>query len=209
MKPSLQDLLKTRRLLHACRVLGFAGLLGSSCSTAPKTDEAPQGTEEAAATPKISMAEWSLLEMTFDEAKAITPQNAEVGSLFRVAADTVEVLKTDDAGKPVKVRAKGHVFLEMPLADRATALCDEASITLTEAVLYGGPMMMQNSRVAKSTSESTTFRVTDYLKVSGRFEMLKPEDLMQTLLAPAESVPPPMKTAATQVKLPKSESPAH
>lgn len=205
-----------------------AGLV-QACSTAPKTAEGDPATEPAVASagtaqpgqapaggdaavtpaapavakPKVSTTEWSLLEMSYDEAKAISPQHAEVGDLFRVVGDTVEVVKTDAEGKPAKVRAKGHVFLEMLLPDRATALCDEAVVTPKEALLHGGPMMMQRNRVAKSSTESTSFRITDHLRVSGRFEIINPEDLMQTLMASIDPLPmAPATTAAASVPVP-------
>ena len=164
--------------------------LMTGCAS-PKGEGEDEVPELPPGPPTVSATEWSLLEMSFDEAKAISPQNAAVGDLFRVVGDTVEVLKTDDEGKPVKVRAKGHVFLEMALADRATALCHEATVTLTTAVLDGNPMMMQRSRVAKSTSKYTTFRITDQLKVTGTFELIKPEDLMQSILTSPDPLPSP------------------
>lgn len=198
-----------------------AGLV-QACSTAPKTaggdpaavpavadasQPAPAAAGDAApppapagVKPKVSTTEWSLLEMSYDEAKAISPQHAEVGELFRIVGDTVEVVKTDAEGKPAKVRAKGHVFLEMLLPDRATALCDEAVVTPKEAVLHGGPLMMQRNRVAKSSTESTSFRITDHLRVSGRFEIINPDDLMQTLMASIDPLPmAPATTAAAEV----------
>lgn len=184
---------KTRRALRPLLILGVVSSL-VGCTTPPEPDEA------APATAKVSTAEWMLLEMNFAEAKAISAHHAEVGGLFRVAGDAVEVLKTDAEGKPLKVRAKGHVFLEMALADRATALCEEAVITPGQAVLGGNPMMMQGSRVAKSTSASTSFRITDHLRVSGRFELVKPEELMQSILAASNPLPTSGKINGQAVK---------
>lgn len=197
-------------ILSRFKFLALAASVGvlQACSTVPDPD--PQGAEELAVTeaaasqapavdelppdlapappaaPKITMSEWSLLEMRYEEAKAISPQTAEVGPLFKVAAQSIEVLKTDKEGKPLKIKARGHVFLEMTLADRATALCEEAVVTAEEAVLKGKPMLMQASRIAKATSDSTSFRVTDHLKVSGEHELIRPEELMQAILAAAD-----------------------
>lgn len=184
----LPSYLKSAVTMRAWAVLGVTGAL-ASCGS-PKEEATPpeEPAIAAAPAPKVSMAEWSLLEMSFDEAKALSPQHAEVGQ-YRVAGDSVEVLKKDDEGKALKVKAKGHVFIEINLPDRATALCDEATISVDEAMLYGGPIMMQSSRVAKSSSESTAFRITDHLRVQGRFEMIKPEDLMQTILASTDAMP--------------------
>lgn len=181
------------------KAIARAGLLGgllSSCATAPQTQDAistaqtPVADVVAPEAPKLTMTEWTLLEMRYEEAKAISAQHADVGSQFSVAADNVEVLKTDEEGKPTKIRANGHVFVEMRVGDRATALCDEAEVTTDEVVLKGKPMLMQNSQVAKATSPSTSFRVTDYLKVSGPFDFIRPADVMQSILAAADPLLP-------------------
>lgn len=196
---------------HLCLLLGSVGFL-SSCTTPTETDEvaaveaqiseaaAQEAPDAEAPFVKVSAMEWSLLEMKYEEAKAISPQHAEVGPVFRVVGDTVEVLKKDREGNPLKVKAKGHVFLEMALDDRATALCDEATITTKEALLYGGPMLMQNSRVAKSTSPSTSFRVTDFLKVTGDFKLINADELMQSILTTTETLDMPelKKTAQAE-----------
>lgn len=187
--------------------LAVGALLLQACSTADTSEELPAevaaadaemrgekpaheaGTDirtQAYTPPKISMSEWSLLEMRYEEARAISAQTAEVGPLFKVAADKIDVLKADKDGKPIKVRATGHVFLEMGLADRATALCGEAVVSIDEAVLKEKPMLMQASRIAKATADSTSFRITDHLKVSGEHEFIRPEELMQAILAAAD-----------------------
>lgn len=167
-------------ILRTC-ACGLAGALTlASCSTSKSNGEGKPVEVPVAesSTPvsdpaTLSATEWSLLEMGFDEAKAISSQHAQVGELFRVAGDTVEVLKKDAEGKPLKVRAKGHVFVEMPLMNRATALCEEATITVRDAHLKGNPMLKQAARVARSTSKNTTFWVTDRLEVRGRFDLVK------------------------------------
>ena len=162
----------------------------ASCSTSPDealppdapdaSAEQPSAASSPPATPAVSLTERALLEMTFEEAQVLSPQTqtAQVGTLFRVAADTVEILKTDRAGSPVKVRAKGHVFLEMTLGNRATALCDEAILTIRDALLKGNPMVKQGVNVAKSTSEKTTIFINyDRLQAFGRYEIVKLEDM--------------------------------
>lgn len=161
-------------VLRTCGAVCIAAL--ASCNTPAEKEEekVAEVAASASADPTtLSATEWSLLEMGFDEAKAISAQHAEVGTLFKVAGDVVEVLKQDAEGKPLKVRAKGHVFVEMPLMNRATALCEEATITLRDAHLKGTPMLKQGARVARSTGKSTTFWVTDRLQVLGRFDLVK------------------------------------
>ena len=187
-----------KALMQAGFLLGL-GMLGS-CATAPRETAQvsleqrqaveDQTVEPQVTQPKLSMTEWTLLEMGFDEAKAISAPSADVGSQFRVAADQIEVLKADAEGKPLKVKATGHVFVEMNIGDRATALCEEAEITAQQAVFKGRPLLMQNSQVAKATHPATTFRVTDFLKVSGDFEFIRPAEVMQSILMAADPLLP-------------------
>lgn len=184
------------------------GWLGSCTTTSPRAtanhataettlaaeDLPPPPMEEPAAL-KLSMTEWTLLEMRYDEAKAISAQHADVGTQFRVAADKVEVVKADAEGKPLKVKATGHVFVEMNIGERATALCEEAEITTEHAVFKGNPLLMQSSQVAKATSPSTSFRVTDRLTVSGDFDFIRPADVMQSILLAADPLVPAKSNA--------------
>ncbi|MEN3944021.1 hypothetical protein WJU23_22150 [Prosthecobacter sp. SYSU 5D2] len=181
-------------MTQSIRRAGTAAMLAflASCST-PKDATEPVETLETAETfsspaaetpaaaptdPAVSLSERSLLEMTFEEAQALSPQNLQVGPLYRVAADAVEVLKTDRAGNPVKVLAKGHVFLEMDLGERATGLCDEATVSIRDILLEGNPMVKQGVNVAKSTSEKTTMFIHyDRLNIRGRYEIVKLEDM--------------------------------
>lgn len=181
-------------MTQCLRRAGAAALLTflASCSSlkdATETDETLETAEtvsspasdspaDAATPPPVSFSERSLLEMSFEEAQALSPQHMQVGPLYRVAADTVEVLKTDRAGNPVKVLAKGHVFVEMELGERATGLCDEATVTTRDILLEGNPMVKQGINVAKSTSEKTTMFIHyDRLNIRGRYEIVKLEDM--------------------------------
>ncbi len=198
-----KDLTQVRRWL----ALGGLGLLCSCGSTKPEAAQTPPP-----GPPTVGMAERALLEMPFEDAAAISPQHAQVGSLFRVAADTVEILKTDAEGKPVKVRAKGHVFVEMALADRATGLCEEATVSLKEVFLSGKPMVKQGIRVAIPTSLSTSFWITeDRLKALGRCTIAKLEAPQQpVMLASASSdffpTPEPVLPPMTQPWTPSGTS---
>jgi predicted pyridoxine 5'-phosphate oxidase superfamily flavin-nucleotide-binding protein len=161
----------------------------------------------------VNQAERMLLEMPFEEAKAISPQNVKVGTLFQVAADSIEVLKKDKDGNPTKIKAKGHVFVDMALQERATAMCEEATLSATDATLSGRPMIKRGNRVVKSTELATSFWVSPAkLRVVGRCEMATLEELPPpVMLASADffPVPEPMlpitqpwTASATNVLLP-------
>lgn len=181
-------------LTKCIRRAGAAAVLASlaSCSTLKETAATPETTEPletasssatetaaaATASPAVSLSERTLLEMSFEEAQALSPQHLQVGPLYRVAADTVEVLKSDRAGNPVKVLAKGHVFVEMDLGERATGLCNEATLTIRDVLLEGNPMVKQGANVAKSTSDKTSMFIHyDRLNIRGRYEIVKLEDM--------------------------------
>ncbi len=180
-----------------CSLLLAASLGLVSCHTPRESDAEAEVAALPLAqpyTPKVSMAEWSLLEMSYDEAKAISKKNAEIGQ-YRVAADEIEILRNDKEGQPTKIKAKGHVFLEMTLMNRATALCGEALVSLDEATLRGKPMMMQSSRIARAKDDSTSFQITDHLRVHGSFEFIKPEEVMQSLMGMSSPPSPAQETA--------------
>jgi hypothetical protein len=159
--------------LRPCFGLAFGALI-SSCSSLKEVGQEAEPKPPVSVT--VNETERSLLEMPFDAAVAISPQNSKIGELFQVAADNIEVLKTDREGQPVKVRASGHVFLEMALSDRVTALCDEATLTLTEVTLKGKPMVMKGDRVARATEPGTTLWLTETrIKVTGGCELAKLE----------------------------------
>jgi hypothetical protein len=129
-------------------------------------------------TPAVSLSERSLLEMSFEEAQALSPQHLQVGPLYRVAGDTITILKTDRSGNPVKVLVKGHVFLEMDLGERATGLCDEATVTIRDILMKGNAMVKQGDNVAKSSSDNTSMFIHyDRLNVRGQYEIIKLEGM--------------------------------
>ena len=73
-----------------------------------------------------------LLSMSFTEAKSISTQQLEFPPHLKIAADSIEVFKYTDDGKPRKARARGKVFIEMNFGEPAKALCQEAFITEDE-----------------------------------------------------------------------------
>lgn len=195
--------------------LGCMVLLCQCSSPETKPEAHTPGLETASVAPvTVNQAERMLLEMPFEEAKAISPQNAKVGTLFQVAADSIEVLKKDKDGNPVKIKAKGHVFVDMALNVRATAMCEEATLSVTDATLSGRPMIKRGNRVAKSTEPATSFWVSPAkLRVVGRCEMATLEEIPLPMMlasadffpAPEPMLPPvtqPWTASATNVLLP-------
>lgn len=191
--------INARKIQIALRLGLILVTLGQICSCSGL-----QQVGQTPAPPTVNLAERSLLEMDFDEAKAISAQSTQVGSLFRVAADHVEILKTDRQGQPTKVRATGHVFVDMALTERATALCEEAILTRGDVTLKGQPMVKRGNRVAKSKNASTTFWITEArLHATGSCELAQLEALpapMTMLMASNDffPIPEPMLPPTTE-----------
>lgn len=191
------------RLLNRWHGLALVGML-TSCSSLPETTHVPATAADSENPVVVNSVERTLLEMPFEEAKAISPQTAKVGNLFQVAADKVEVLKTDRDGHPVKVRATGHVFVDMALSERATGLCEEATLTVSDVTLRGKPIVKRGDRVAKATENSASFWITETrLKVTGKCELtrLEPDLLSSSLMVASNDffpVPEPVLPPMTQ-----------
>jgi hypothetical protein len=99
-----------------------------------------------------------LLSMTYAEAAAITPSKLELPNA-RIAADTIDVLKADPEGKPLRVRAKGRVFVEVdfPDSDQARALSQEAYIDNDEVILRGRPVLQRGGATLEGITDQTVF----------------------------------------------------
>lgn len=98
-----------------------------------------------------------LLSMSFTEAKSISTQQLEFPPHLKIAADSIEVVKTDAEGKPRKVRARGKVFIEMGFSESAKALCQEAFITEDEVILRGSPILQRGGSMVEGLDDSTIF----------------------------------------------------
>lgn len=140
--------------------LASAVLLCAGCSTTPRTTLATSqpGTGNKDAVLIKSPTDLSfLLSMSFSEAKSISSQQLEFPPHIKIAADTIEVFKYSDDGKPLKARARGKVFVEMDFAQPAKALCQEAFITNDEIILRGTPILQRGGSMVEGLDESTIF----------------------------------------------------
>lgn len=88
-----------------------------------------------------------LLSMTWDEAKKINTQHLEIPPFYKVAADEIQVLKADKAGNPIRVRAKGHVFMQVDFNEELTSLGQEAYVESGgELIMRGKPLLRRGKR---------------------------------------------------------------
>ena len=113
----------------------------------------------------------------------------------KVAADSIEVLRTNADGTPRRVRAKGHVFVQLDYADQtARALCQEALIGENELFLRGKPVLQRGASTVEGTADVTVFYLgAQRLRVIGPHRVTSVKDMLRTGQTPgAWSGPNPL-----------------
>ncbi len=141
-----------------CMALTSLLLLGS-CTNSMKqgasVSKSKPDTEKADAenNPDLSF----LLSMSFEEASAISPQKLVVSPRVSIAADTIDVLSTRADGTPRRIRAKGHVYLQVGEDEQAHMLCQEAFISGDEVILRGKPIVQRGASTVEGMADSTVF----------------------------------------------------
>lgn len=137
-------------------------MLMTSCKTPEQVSGKPGQKDSPEAEAAESVNVDFLLSMSFDEAAAITKSRGEVPGVARVAADSIEVVKFGKNGEARRLRAKGHVFVEMDGGgDSARALSQEAYITESEVILRGRPVLQRGGGLLEGTTDHTVFYIFD------------------------------------------------
>ena len=132
----------------------FAVTLFTGCTSVQNKSEAA-GESKPATRGGVDLS--FLLSMDFDEAAAISAQRSAVAPFVKVAADEIQVLRTDEAGRPRKLRAKGHVFVQLDYSTQARALCHEALISDEDVILRGNPLLQRGGSTVEGVSDVTVF----------------------------------------------------
>jgi hypothetical protein len=119
-----------------------------------------------------------LLSMTWEEAKNLGAQHLEIPPYYKVAADEVKVIKSDEAGRPLKVRAKGHVFMQVDFSGELKSLGQEAYIESGgELILRGKPLLKRGRSLVEGLSDTTVFYIQGtHLEVAGLHRLTKQDD---------------------------------
>ncbi|MFZ4767115.1 MAG: hypothetical protein ACOYMN_19350 [Roseimicrobium sp.] len=156
------------------RMLGLA-CVGCCLLTGCQTIETPQDTQGKKEGDSVDVN--FLLSMTYSEAKNISPQSIEIPPFYKVAADEVKVLKQDETGRPLRVRAKGHVFMQVDFREQLTALGQEAYIEAGgELFVRGKPLLKRGRSVVEGLSDHTVFYISGTrLQVIGTHRFIKEE----------------------------------
>lgn len=157
--------------LGSCLSLLWLGVCG--CSQTPKTEgDAAEEAPNEAPSKKRSASEEALsflLSMTWDEARALTAHHLEWQPHWKLAAEEIEILKTAEDGTPRRARARGKVYIEMPLEEPARLMAQEAFVSEHEVILRGKPLLQRGSSLVEGLDDTTVFYFLDSrLKVIGR-----------------------------------------
>ncbi len=134
--------------------------------------------EEVAAPVDVSF----LLSMSFNEAKTLSSQTIDFPPFYKVAADSIEVTKTNEDGTPRRVRAKGRVFVEMNFLEPAKALCQELLLSDDEVILRGKPVLQRGGSTLEGIDDFTVFYMFGAkLRVIGTHRLTNPGQLATSL----------------------------
>lgn len=122
----------------------------------------------------------ALLSMTWDEAKNVSVTSTEVEQVARIGADSIEVLKADDRGRPIRLRARGRVFVESLEGESAIILCQEAFLDRDELILRGKPLLQRGDSVLEGLDDFTVYYMMgSRLRVLGRHRIVEKSALMR------------------------------
>ncbi len=137
--------------------------------------------------------------MDFNEAASISGRQTSVPPFVKVAADEIDVLKKDAQGRPRKVRAKGHVFVQLDYGSQTRALCQEALISDEDVILRGNPLLQRGQSTVEGVADITVFylmgtklRAIGPHKVSNTEDLARNTPLLTAWQGGANSVLPPL-----------------
>lgn len=149
------------RLMGIFVLLAAGGALPAGCQSVPGKEEKPGENKEAAVMPTdADSADIAfLLSMNYAEAKDLSPQSMELPPNYKIAADEITVISTKPDGTPKKVRAKGHVFLQIDYDKGLIGLGQEALIGDDEVILRGRPLLRRGRSVIEGLADRTVFYI--------------------------------------------------
>ncbi len=155
------------RLVIAQRFMGIFALLAvgsilfTGCHSVSWKKENQADIKDSNATPNDTGGGdiGFLLSMNYSEAKALSPQSLELPPYYKVAADEITVVSTKSDGTPKKVRAKGHVFLQIEFSEELSGLGQEALIGGGEVILRGRPLLRRGRSVVEGLADRTVFYI--------------------------------------------------
>lgn len=168
--------------LHRLCLPSLLALVLVGCQgTRSGADQAEGAGESSAAAPSGAVSLPFLLSMDYEEASAISAQKTIVPPLAKIAADSIEVLRKQPNGDSRRVRAKGHVFVQLDYELPARALCQEALIGEKELILRGKPVLQRGASTVEGTSDVTVFYLnSERLRVIGPHKVTSVRDMIRS-----------------------------
>ncbi|CAN5875898.1 hypothetical protein BH11VER1_BH11VER1_32710 [soil metagenome] len=142
-------------------ILQGLGLAACSFSVLPGCATRPQTSDEGVAKADEKTEDVSqLLTMTFEESKKLSAQSLVIAPYYKVSADVITVLKKDTKGLPVRVYAKGKVYLQVDFREQLIALGQEAYIERDgELILRGKPLLKRGRSLVEGLNEYSVFYI--------------------------------------------------
>lgn len=145
-----------------------------------------------------------LLTMSYAEAKKLSPHSIELPPSYKVAADEITVLSTKSDGTPKRVRAKGHVFLQIGFKEELSALGQEALVGGSEVILRGKPLMRRGRSVVEGLEDRTVFYIDGVrLQVIGLHRLTNESGVTSSWRGSWKEGPNPLLPALSPGDIPK------
>lgn len=187
------------------RSLALVALLAvTGCKGLKKGDEPKAGADKPAEASDNKADAAFLLTMSYAEASAISPQKMLVPPFYKIAADEITVLSKDKDDTPRRVRAKGHVFIQIDFRDEVRALGQEALIEDDEVIVRGRPLMKRGPSVVEGLDDRTVLYIRGLkLDVIGEHRLTSDSGVTPTWRGKWQDGPNPLLPALSPDDIPR------
>ena len=153
-----------------------------------------------------------LLSMNFNEAKTLSAATIEMPAFHKIAADSIEVTRTNEDGTPRRIRAKGRVFIEMGYREPAKALCQELVVSSDEVILRGKPVLQRGGTTMVEMDDVTVFymygtrlrAIGPHRVVNANQLMIGPDGLPLPTLGAWSNAPNPLLPPLSESSVPQN-----
>jgi hypothetical protein len=195
-------------LLYFCRCIAAAlvvTVVGCTSTSKESKEEKPGTKADAAPAKEDNKPDASfLLTMSYTEASAISPQKMVMAPFYKIAADEITVASVNSEGQPRRVRAKGHVFVQIDFRDEVRALGQEALIENDEVIIRGRPLMKRGPSVVEGLDDRTVLFIRGLkLQVIGTHRLTNDTGVTPAWKGKWQDGPNPLLPALSPEDVPK------
>ena len=108
------------------------------------------------------------------------------------------MLKKDAKGRPQRVRAKGHIFMQVGFDEQLTSLGQEAYVEAGgELIVRGKPLLKRGRSLVEGLSDMTVFYIKQTrLQVIGSHRLIRQPGIVAFLRARLAALPPRIREDA-------------